>query len=111
MSFFQPFIDECERLCIRFFHKLGIAASQAVLASDVAPVREVIEPGFNGLLEPLLDADRLTATALEVLARPAEFAGIRREARRTIEERYGIDACIPPIKDFLERVASGRGAC
>ncbi|QEH34569.1 D-inositol-3-phosphate glycosyltransferase [Aquisphaera giovannonii] len=88
----------------------AMATGLPVLASDVAPVREVVESGVNGLLEPLFDVDRLAATALEVLARPADFEGIRRQARRTIEERYSLDACIPPIKGFLERVASGRGA-
>ena len=44
-----------------------------VLASDVPPVREVIEPGVNGLVEPLFDVDRLTETALRVLDDPASL--------------------------------------
>ena len=89
----------------------AMATSVPVLASDVAPVREVVEPGVNGLVEPFFDVDRLTETALKVLNNPADFAALGRAGRRTIEERYGIESCIPPIKGFFERVSSfsGRG--
>ena len=83
----------------------AMATGVPVLASDVPPVREVIEGGVNGLLEPLFDIDRLTATALNVLADPAGFAPLGIAARRTIEERYSIECCIPPIKGFFERVS------
>ena len=83
----------------------AMATGVPVLASDVPPVREVIEGGVNGLLEPLFDIDRLTTTALNVLADPAGFAPLGIAARRTIEERYSIESCIPPIKGFFERVS------
>ena len=83
----------------------AMATGVPVLASDVPPVREVIEGGVNGLLETLFDIDRLTATALNVLADPAGFAPLGIAARRTIEERYSIECCIPPIKEFFERVS------
>ena len=35
----------------------AMACGCVVLASDVAPVREVIVPGENGLVEPLFDVD------------------------------------------------------
>jgi glycosyltransferase involved in cell wall biosynthesis len=84
----------------------AMASGAVVLASDVAPVREVIEPGVNGLVEPLFDVDRLAEAALRVLADPAEFAPLGQAARRTIEERYSIDVAIPRLKDYFERVAS-----
>lgn len=83
----------------------AMATGVPVLASDAPPVREVIEGGVNGLLETLFDIDRLTATALNVLADPAGFAPLGIAARRTIEERYSIECCIPPIKGFFERVS------
>jgi len=84
-----------------------MATGIPVLASDVPSVREVVEPGVNGLVEPLFDVDQLTSAALKVLDRPADFAPLGDAARRTIEERYSIERCIPPIKEFFERVASG----
>jgi glycosyltransferase involved in cell wall biosynthesis len=84
----------------------AMASAVPVLASDVPPVHEVIEGGVNGLLEPLFDIDRLTATALKVLADPAGFAQVGNAARRTIEERYSIESCIPPLHEFFKRVAA-----
>jgi len=87
----------------------AMASGCVVLGSDVPPVREVIRPGENGLVEPLFDVERLTETALKVLDDPAEFAPLGRAACRTIEETYSLEVCIPPLKDFFERVAARRG--
>ena len=84
----------------------AMATGVPVLAADVPPVREVVEPGVNGLLEPLFDIDRLTAAAIEVLDKPAEYQNLGTAARASIEDRYGIETCIPPLKAFFERVAS-----
>jgi glycosyltransferase involved in cell wall biosynthesis len=83
----------------------AMASGCVVLASDVAPVREVIEPGQNGLVAPLFDVDRLTEAALAVLDDPTAFAPLGQVARRTIEEKYSVDVCIPPLRNFLERAA------
>ncbi len=88
----------------------AMATGVPVLASDVEPVREIIESGVNGLLEPLFDIDRLTAAALAMLDDPAAFAPLGQAARRTIEERYSIDCCIPPLHDFFQRVAASTGS-
>jgi glycosyltransferase involved in cell wall biosynthesis len=77
-----------------------------VLASDVPPVREVIEPGVHGLVEPLFDVDRLTRTALRVLDDPGSFQPMGEAARRLIEETYSLDVCVPALKGYFERVAS-----
>src|SRR5205814_4437226 len=42
----------------------ALSCARVVLASDVGPVREVIEPGVNGLVENLFDVEELTRTAL-----------------------------------------------
>jgi glycosyltransferase involved in cell wall biosynthesis len=86
----------------------AMASGCVVLGSDVPPVRELIDPGRNGLIEPLFDLDRLTETALRVLDDPAAFAPLGRAARETIERRYSIDACIPPLADLFERTATGQ---
>jgi glycosyltransferase involved in cell wall biosynthesis len=84
----------------------AMASGCVILAADVPPVREVIEPGQNGLVEPLFDLERLTETALRVLDDPAEFTPLGLAARRTIEENYSVEVCIPPLADFFERVAN-----
>jgi glycosyltransferase involved in cell wall biosynthesis len=84
----------------------AMASGCVVLGSDIPPVREVLRPGENGLVESLFDLERLTETALEVLDDPARFAPLGRAARRTIEESYSLEVCIPPLKDFFERVGA-----
>ena len=88
----------------------ALSCGRVVLASDVGPVREVVEPGVTGLIEHPLDADGLTATALKVLDDPAAYRPLARAGRELIENRYSLDVCIPPIKDFLDRMAARRAA-
>ncbi len=83
----------------------AMASGAVVLASDVPPVREVIEPGVNGLVESVFDVEALTETALRVLDDPASHADLGRAARRTIEERYSVDVAVPELKDYFERIA------
>ena len=84
----------------------AMASGCVVLAADVPPVREVIEPETNGLVAPFFDTDTLVETALRVLADPAAFRPLGLAARRTMEERYSIDAAIPELREYFERVAS-----
>jgi glycosyltransferase involved in cell wall biosynthesis len=84
----------------------AMASGCVVLASEVPPVLEVIEPGLNGLVEPLFDLDRLVETALRVLDDRAAYAPLGIAARRTIEERYSVEVCIPPMAGFFERVTN-----
>jgi glycosyltransferase involved in cell wall biosynthesis len=81
----------------------ALASGCVVLAADVPPVREVIEPGVNGLVENLFDVDRLTETALKVLDDPAAFRPLGVEARRRVEERYSLDVAVPELRAYFER--------
>jgi glycosyltransferase involved in cell wall biosynthesis len=77
-----------------------------VLASDVDPVLEVIEPDKNGLVAPMFDTDALSEKALQALKKPEEFRPLGEAARALMETHYSIDACLSPLKDSFERVAS-----
>lgn len=84
----------------------ALSCGCVVIGSDVAPVREVLEPGVNGLVEPLFDIDCLTRTTLKALDDPADFAPLAAAGRRTIEERYSLEVAIPELKDYFERMAN-----
>ncbi len=84
----------------------AMACGRVVLASDVPPVREFIEPGRNGLVEPLFDVERLTAAALRVLAEPAAFSSLGRTAREVIETQYSLEVAVPELREYFERVAA-----
>jgi glycosyltransferase involved in cell wall biosynthesis len=86
----------------------ALSSGCVVLAGDTPAVREVIEPGHSGLLEPLFDLDRLEATALQVLDDPAAFRPLGQAGRLLMEEQFSVEVAIPGLKDYFERVASGR---
>jgi glycosyltransferase involved in cell wall biosynthesis len=88
----------------------ALACGCVVLASDVPPVREVIEPGKNGLIGALFDADQLAETALRVLADPATYLPLGRVARDRVEEKYSLEVAVPDLKAYFERMASARTA-
>jgi glycosyltransferase involved in cell wall biosynthesis len=58
-----------------------------IVASDTAPVREIIDDS-NGVLTPFLDASRLAESIVDVLARPADYDGRARRARQTAVARF-----------------------
>ncbi len=84
----------------------ALACGRVVLASDVAPVLEVIEPDKNGLVAPMFDMDVFCEKALQVLKNPGEFQALGEAARALMETHYSIDACVSPLKDYFERAAS-----
>jgi glycosyltransferase involved in cell wall biosynthesis len=89
----------------------ALACGCTVLASDTAPVREVIEPGRTGLLEPLFDLERMAGTALRVLKDPEAYRSLGEAARALMQEKYSLDVAVPQFKGYFERVAaSGRTA-
>jgi glycosyltransferase involved in cell wall biosynthesis len=86
----------------------ALSCARVVLASDVEPVREVVEPGVNGLLGNLFDTEGLVETALRVLDAPGAYRPLGEAARRHVEERYSLEVCHPALKDYFERMAALR---
>jgi glycosyltransferase involved in cell wall biosynthesis len=84
----------------------AMSCSCVVLASDQACVREYIEHGRNGLLCDFFDDEGMAARAVEVLRDAGAYAPLGQAARRTVEEHYSLDVCLPRIKRFFERRAS-----
>ncbi len=69
----------------------AMAAGLPVVIADMPGVREVIEPGKEGLLvEPLLPED-LASTLRRLLDDPPLRASMGAAARRRAEERYGVE--------------------
>ncbi|MEZ5100609.1 MAG: glycosyltransferase [Thermoleophilia bacterium] len=85
----------------------ALACGAIVLGSDTAPVREVIRHNENGLLRDFFDVDGLTATALEVLEAPEDYADVREAAVRTVRERYALEVVMPRMLALYERAAAG----
>lgn len=70
----------------------ALASGLPVVVADIPGVREIIDPGVEGLLaEPLLEAD-LAAKLLELLNDPERRARMGRAARARAEAHYGVAA-------------------
>jgi glycosyltransferase involved in cell wall biosynthesis len=80
----------------------AMAAGGVLVGSRTAPVEEVIEDGRNGLLVDFFDVEAMAQRVADVLARPADYQGLREQARRTVLERYDLaTVCLPRTLEFL----------
>jgi glycosyltransferase involved in cell wall biosynthesis len=75
----------------------ALACGATVLASDTAPVREVVEHGKTGLLADFFDADAMADAADRVLRSPGEFAPLGAAGAELVREQYGLDLCLPRL--------------
>src|SRR5919199_1368463 len=66
-----------------------------VVASNTAPVKEVIQDGVNGLLVDFFDAQQICDRIEEALDHPTQMAAIRAQARETILNRYDLAQLLP----------------
>ncbi len=66
-----------------------------LVASDTAPVTEVIEDGVNGLLVDFFDPQQICDRTIEALDNPQDMAIIRKQARETICDRYDLAKLLP----------------
>src|SRR5687768_18117320 len=66
----------------------AMAAGCVLVGSRTAPVEEVLDDGRNGLLVDFFDAAGIAERVADVLAKPADYLGLRAQARQTVLERY-----------------------
>lgn len=78
----------------------GMSAGCLVLASDSAPVRDIVRDGENGRLVEPYDVDALVENMLDMLDNPAKFQPWREQARADMVANYGFDICLPKLADF-----------
>lgn len=92
----------------------AMACECLVVASDTAPVREVVRHGENGLLVDFFDPPGLARTLAEICADPGRHAALRQAARATVVAEYDRDRhCLPEWLNLIEEVLSepaGRAA-
>ena len=62
----------------------------AVVASDVAPVREFIAHDLNGRLTSFFDAQALARAVAELIESPGDRARLGTAARNTVQTRYDL---------------------
>lgn len=86
----------------------ALACGTTVLASDTAPVREMIRHGENGLLAGFHDVDGLARSALQVLADPGAYRHLGEAGAALIREQYSLDVCLPQMLVLYEDALAAR---
>lgn len=86
----------------------SMSAGCLVVGSATAPVQEVIEDGFNGLLVDFFDRAGLVDRIDQVLDHPTRLANMRLAARQTVVERYDLrTVCLPQYLELVNALATG----
>jgi glycosyltransferase involved in cell wall biosynthesis len=86
----------------------AMACGCPIVASDTAPVREVITHGETGLLAPFTDVDGLAGHGLDVLRDAERFESMAAAGRALIETRYSLDVVLPQVEVFYASVLNVR---
>jgi glycosyltransferase involved in cell wall biosynthesis len=82
----------------------ALACGSIILASNTAPVQEVIRHEQNGLLCDFFDIDGMVKIANQVLDAPQEYKHLGAAGVKMIQERYSLDVCLPRMLELYEEV-------
>ncbi|WP_019505827.1 glycosyltransferase family 4 protein [Pleurocapsa sp. PCC 7319] len=77
-----------------------------IVASDTAPVTEVITDGINGLLVDFFSPQQIGDRVIEALDNPEKMAAIRTKARETILEHYDLAKLLPQHLQWVQESVS-----
>ena len=80
----------------------AMSAGCLVIASDTAPVREVVQADETAIIVPFFAVDQLAETVVEALQTPAKFLSMREAARRSMIEHFDASICVPRMRLLLE---------
>ncbi|MBU3951886.1 MAG: glycosyltransferase, partial [Proteobacteria bacterium] len=69
----------------------AMACGCLVVASNTQPVKEVIQDGVNGVLTEFFAPEKIAEKVVACLEYPSFMKNIKTNARKTIQERYGLD--------------------
>jgi len=86
----------------------AMATGCLVIGSNTSPVLEVISDGNNGLLVDFFSPEAIADQVDRVMQHPDRMARLRREARRTIVEKYDLNRVTMPRQiRLIELIAAG----
>ncbi|MEL6441826.1 MAG: glycosyltransferase family 4 protein [Cyanobacteria bacterium J06621_8] len=86
----------------------ALATGCLIVASDTAPVTEVIEDNVNGLLVDFFDVQQICDRVIEALDDPQGMAAIRQRARETIKDRYDLATLLPQHLQWINDAAASK---
>jgi glycosyltransferase involved in cell wall biosynthesis len=83
----------------------AMASGCVIVASNTAPVREVIEHGENGFLVEMYDPEAISSQAIDALAERGNQLAVRKAARGIVLERYALQKCLPRQISLIQMAA------
>lgn len=84
----------------------AMAAGCLVVASNTAPVTEVITHGVNGLLVDFFSPQNIAKQVIDALKYQKEYRDLRLKARQSILDRYALHKLLPVQLNLISRIAS-----
>jgi len=82
----------------------AMAAGCLMVASDTAPVREVLQHGHNGYMTDFFDPDKVVDSVVMALE-DKDSGRLREAARASIVGKYDLASCLPRQLGMIEAVA------
>ncbi len=82
----------------------AMSAGCLMIASDTAPVREVLRNGENGIMTDFFDPSKVAADVIKAL-KSKDGKRLREAARASIVGHYDLATCLPKQLAMLEQVA------
>ena len=82
----------------------AMSCGALVIASDTAPVKEIITDQSNGLLVPFKNHEMLASMLNEAVSSRERFRQLRIKARKTIISKYKLDLCIQRQIEIINSV-------
>ncbi len=83
----------------------ALAAGALVVGSATPPVQEVIRDGENGFLVDFFSPTAIAERVVSILSSPSGMTDIRKQARRTVLDRYSLSKCLPKQVRMIEEMA------
>jgi phosphatidyl-myo-inositol alpha-mannosyltransferase len=87
----------------------AFAAGRPVVASNIAGYRDVVTDGVDGLLVPPRNSAALAAALVELLRHPDLGRRLGEAGRRTVENRFSIDAQVRRIQAVYDEELARAG--
>jgi glycosyltransferase involved in cell wall biosynthesis len=86
----------------------AMAAGLPLIATELEPIREAVEPGVSGLLFPPRDSEALGRCLAQVLADPDLASKLGRAAQARVAEHFTIDRFGRRIQNLYDRLVRER---
>ena len=76
-----------------------------IVASDTAPVKEVLKDGYNGILTDFFDINSIVEKVNDVLDNRDKYNYLGENARKTVVQNYDLKKLLPKYVAYLKSIA------